>query len=191
MTAHTEFFGSRHPILCAAMNQVSDAALAIAVHNAGAFPSLSIPNYIRNGAFDMDAYERELRTYKEATGSDNLLLSIGGTLLLHDAVMRPFLDLGFRHIELFHWASTEPGWERSSTAAEDWPANSASSSSSRSRPGTSRRPWATRRCCSRARKAPGDRLTIRRPCPNRSSSAGQIFLRRISSSAGASTTRIR
>ena len=31
--------------------------------------------------------------------------------MLHDAVMRPFLDLGFRHIELFHWASTEPGWE--------------------------------------------------------------------------------
>lgn len=111
MTTHTEFFGCRHPILCAAMNQVSDAALAIAVHKAGAFPSLSIPNYIKNGAFDLDAYKRELRTYKEATGSDSLLLSIGSTLLLHDAVTRPFLDLGFRHIELFHWASTEPGWE--------------------------------------------------------------------------------
>jgi NAD(P)H-dependent flavin oxidoreductase YrpB (nitropropane dioxygenase family) len=107
-----KFFDCRYPIVCAAMNQVSDAGLAIAVHNAGAFPSLSIPNYIKDNGFDMQAYTSELHAYKEATGSDNLLLSVGSRLLLSDAVIRPFLDLGFRHIELFHWASTEPGWKR-------------------------------------------------------------------------------
>ena len=111
MTTHTEFFGCRHPIVCAAMNQVSDANLAIAVHDAGAFPSLSLPNYMRDGRFDAEAYTRELRTYKEGTGSENLLLSVGGAGLLKDAVMRPFLDLGFRHVELFHWHNAAPGWQ--------------------------------------------------------------------------------
>jgi len=111
MTSHTDFFGCRHPIVCAAMNQVSDAGLAIAVHHAGAFPSLSIPTYFKDDAFDMDAYKRELRVYKEATGSDQLLLSVGSALLLRDAVIRPFLDLGFRHVELFHWASAESSWK--------------------------------------------------------------------------------
>ncbi len=111
MSNHRELFSCRYPIVCAPMNQVSDVGLAIAVHNAGAFPSLSIPNYIKNGRFDTDAYKRELLVYKEATGSNNLLLSIGSVLLLHDAVILPFLDFGFRHIELFHWSSTEPGWK--------------------------------------------------------------------------------
>lgn len=110
MSDHGEFLPSLHPIVCAPMNQVSDARLAIAVHEAGAFPSLSIPNYIRNGRFEAQLYQRELQVYKEATGSDNLLLSVGSMLLLSDAVMKPFLDLGFRHVELFHWASTEAGW---------------------------------------------------------------------------------
>jgi NAD(P)H-dependent flavin oxidoreductase YrpB (nitropropane dioxygenase family) len=104
------------------MNQVSDARLAIAVHEAGAFPSLSIPNYVRDGRFDLAGFRKELQAYKDATASDNLLLSVGSSLLLKDAVMRPFLDLGFRHVELFHWASTEPGWpavlERSRRLAE-------------------------------------------------------------------------
>jgi len=106
------------------MHQVSDASLAIAVHNAGAFPSLSIPNYISNGGFDQVAYLRDIRTYKDATGSNNLLLSVGGTLLLSNAVVNPFLDLGFQHIELFHWASAEPGWksviERARKLSGDW-----------------------------------------------------------------------
>lgn len=110
MGDHVEFFGCRYPIVCAPMNQVSDAALAIAVHEAGAFPSLSIPNYIRNGRFEDGAYERELRAYKDATGSDSLLLSVGGPALLHERVMRPFLELGFRHVELFHWESRAPDW---------------------------------------------------------------------------------
>lgn len=111
MDAYREFFGCRHPIVCAAMNQVSDAGLAIAVHRAGAMPSLSLPTYIRNGAFDLAAYKAELRAYKEATGSNNLLLSVGSAMLLADPVMRPFLDMGFRHIELFHWARDEPHWD--------------------------------------------------------------------------------
>ncbi len=111
MTSHVDYFGCRHPIVCAAMNQVSDAALAIAVYEAGAFPSLSVANFIKDNVFSVQAYKNELSTYKDATGSDNLLLSIGARLLLQEAAVRPFLKLGFRHIELFHSASTEPIWK--------------------------------------------------------------------------------
>lgn len=111
MTSHVDYFACRHPIVCAAMNQVSDAALAIAVHQAGAFPSLSVANYINDNVFGVQAYKKELLAYKDATGSNNLLLSIGASLLLQEAVVRPFLLLGFRHIELFHAASSDPIWK--------------------------------------------------------------------------------
>jgi NAD(P)H-dependent flavin oxidoreductase YrpB (nitropropane dioxygenase family) len=104
------FFPCRHPLLCAAMNQVSDVALAIAVQRAGALPSLSIANCVRDGRFDADVYRQALTAYKDATGSAQLLLSVGGEMLLHDAVVAPFLDLGFRHIELFHWHAGDPHW---------------------------------------------------------------------------------
>ena len=84
--------------------------LAIAVQRAGAFPSLSIPNDINGDRFDLAKYRGELRTYKDATGSNNLLLSVGSSLLLQDAVMRPFLDLGFRRVELFHWRAGDADW---------------------------------------------------------------------------------
>lgn len=109
---HRRVFDCRYPIVCAAMNQVSDAALAIAVHRAGAFASLSMPNYIEHGALNVSAYERELQAFQDATGSTNLMLSVGSTLLLHDRVMLPFLRRGFRHVELFHWSSAQEDWPR-------------------------------------------------------------------------------
>lgn len=107
MSAVTPLFDSRYPIVCAAMNQVSDATLAIAVERAGAFPSLSLPCYLHGNQFDAQAYRQDLVAYKEATGSHRLLLSVGTPRALNDAVLRPFLELGFRHIELFH-AQVQP-----------------------------------------------------------------------------------
>lgn len=45
----TNIFGTTYPIVCAAMNRLSDANLAIAVHQAGCFPFLlyNTPNEIR------------------------------------------------------------------------------------------------------------------------------------------------
>lgn len=112
MNDFRSYFGCRHPIVCAAMNQVSNARLAIAVHEAGAFPSLSVANYFREHRLDREAYLRELTQFKDATGSNGLLLSVGSRALLLDAVVHPFLDFGFRHFELFHWAQAEPDWPR-------------------------------------------------------------------------------
>jgi NAD(P)H-dependent flavin oxidoreductase YrpB (nitropropane dioxygenase family) len=112
MNDHRTYFGCRHPIVCAAMNQVSDARLAIAVQRAGAFPSLSVANYVEGDRFDLKRFEAELSAFQDATGSSALLLSVGSQALLHDAILRPFLDRGFRHFELFHWAAGEPSWPR-------------------------------------------------------------------------------
>lgn len=112
MIDHHGYFGCRHPVVCAAMNQVSDARLAIAVHAAGAFPSLSVANYVVAGRFELRRFLRELDTFREATGSTGLLLSVGSQALLQDAIVRPFLERGFRHFELFHWASGDPDWAR-------------------------------------------------------------------------------
>lgn len=121
-SGHRTLFDCEHPIVCAPMNQVSDVGLAVAVHRAGAFPSLSLPNYLRDGQLDLAAYRKDLLDYKHATGSDNLLLSVGSSLLLHDVVTRPFIELGFRHIELFHWAREQADWpavlRRARTLAE-------------------------------------------------------------------------
>lgn len=112
MTAFSDTFGSRHPIICAAMNQVSDARLAIAVHEAGAFPSLSAANYMRHNRFDQARYLKELRSFKSATNGSGLLLSAGGTTLLNDYVIDPFLELGFKHFEVFHWDHEKRYWPR-------------------------------------------------------------------------------
>lgn len=88
------------------MNQVSDAALAIAVERAGAYPSLSLPSYMSGGRLDVATYRRDLQAYKDATGSPHLLLSVGSPKALTDTVLRPFFDLGFSRLELFHTAVT-------------------------------------------------------------------------------------
>lgn len=111
MQTYQSYLGSKHPILCLPMNQVSDVNLAIAVHNAGAFPSIIITNYLNENKLDTGLYSSELRRFKDATGSNLLLLSIGFKAILYDAVTEPFFNLGFKHIELFHHFSEDSGWQ--------------------------------------------------------------------------------
>lgn len=94
------------------MNQVSDARLAIAIHEAGAFPSLAVANYIEGSRFNKAEYETALRQFKDATGSDGLLLSVGSSALTYDFVVEPFLEHGFRHFEIFHWDNSRQIWPR-------------------------------------------------------------------------------
>ena len=104
------YFNSKYPIVCAPMNQISDINLAIAVQRAGAVPSLSFFNYLKDGRIDFLGYKDDLTKFKNETGSDTLILSIGGKFLLFDSVMQPYFQLGFKHIELFHWAREEQEW---------------------------------------------------------------------------------
>jgi hypothetical protein len=92
------------------MNQVSNVDLAIAIHNAGAFPSIIIHTFIKDNKFNSDLYKSELQRFQNKTNSTNLLLSIGFKLLLHDTITEPFFKLGFKHIELFHYFSNETEW---------------------------------------------------------------------------------
>ena len=43
---HQKFFNSKYPIICAGMNRVSDVKLALAVKQAGCYPSLVSVNHL-------------------------------------------------------------------------------------------------------------------------------------------------
>lgn len=103
-------FNTKYPIVCVPMNQVSDIDLAIAVQKAGGVPSLSLFNFFKNNQFDFESYKNELIRYKKATDSDILLLSVGGPLLLNKQIIDLYCELGFKHIELYHWLRTERLW---------------------------------------------------------------------------------
>ena len=68
--------------MAAAMNQVSDANLAIAVREAGALPSISIFNYAdHDDNVDYSLLEDELTKYIETTGDGLLVLSVDPTVI--------------------------------------------------------------------------------------------------------------
>jgi hypothetical protein len=92
------------------MNQVSDVNLAIAIHEAGAFPSIIITHYIKDNIFDFGAYKSDLEQFQNKTKSTNLLLSVGFKLILNDSIIKPFFELGFKHIELFHFFANDTHW---------------------------------------------------------------------------------
>ena len=78
MLHHGDFFGTKHPIVCLAMNGVSDANLAIAVSKAGAMPSLSLPNYMRDmgKTFLKVDLVKDISKISYESGSNNLLISL-------------------------------------------------------------------------------------------------------------------
>jgi NAD(P)H-dependent flavin oxidoreductase YrpB (nitropropane dioxygenase family) len=74
--------GTKYPLMAAAMNQVSDANLAIAVREAGALPSISIFNYAdHDNNVDYSILEEEISKYIDATGSALLVLSVDPTVI--------------------------------------------------------------------------------------------------------------
>ncbi len=107
---HREFFGCRHPILSVAMNRVSDVALAVAVHKAGAFPSISSFNFYRDGALDCRWLETELDRFCDVTGSSDVLLSLSPADFLTKRMEMLLARRRFRFVELFNWHSDETAW---------------------------------------------------------------------------------
>lgn len=71
-----KFLESKYPILSAPMNKVSDVDLAIAVYQAGGFPSLSAYNFRFNGTLNYHLLKSALEKFKIDTGSTDILLSI-------------------------------------------------------------------------------------------------------------------
>ena len=82
---HKEFFKISHPILAAAMNQVSDVKLAVACSKAGILPSLSVYTWAENYNIDYLVLENVMKDFQDQAGTENILLSAGiGDLLSYD-----------------------------------------------------------------------------------------------------------
>lgn len=92
--------GTTYPLMAAAMNQVSDANLAIAVREAGGLPSISIFNYAdHDNTVDYPLLEEELTKYTTTTGDSLLVLSIDPTVI--DIKLIELLrNYSISHIEL-------------------------------------------------------------------------------------------
>jgi hypothetical protein len=105
MMTHTDFFGCEHPIVCLPMNGVSDLNLAVAVSKAGAFPSLSVPNYMSEMGtiFRKQDLVRDLFDFADKTGSTKLMLSVSDNILYvhRDTLCYLFEQTKLTHIEIF------------------------------------------------------------------------------------------
>jgi NAD(P)H-dependent flavin oxidoreductase YrpB (nitropropane dioxygenase family) len=94
------FFNSKYPILSAPMNKVSNANLAIAVSNAGAFPSISGYNFRVNGVVNFEDLKKEIEYFIKETGTRNLMISIGESDFMSDRFLKLYNELKFSHVEV-------------------------------------------------------------------------------------------
>lgn len=101
-----EYFGCKYPIICLPMNQVSDINLALAVQSAGAFPSIPIFNFFKNGHLDKKFYLNELVRFKDNCNS-GLMLSVSPEIFLNEQIMHLFFYLGFRHVKIYHTMNSQ------------------------------------------------------------------------------------
>ena len=110
MKHYKEFLKCTHPIVCVPMNQCSDINLAIAVHNAGAFPSMSMFNFHTDRKINMQLTEYELNRFQDATGSNNALIGMGWDELLNPEFINLLDKMGFKFLEVFHLPKDNPRW---------------------------------------------------------------------------------
>jgi NAD(P)H-dependent flavin oxidoreductase YrpB (nitropropane dioxygenase family) len=98
---YRDFFGCNYPIVAAPMNRVSDAKLAIACHNAGIFPSLSLYAWQNrhDAGINEHIVEREIKTFQDATGSSKILISLASVDLFKDSVIKLLLDNNIKFLE--------------------------------------------------------------------------------------------
>jgi hypothetical protein len=99
-------FRSKYPIMLAAMNQVSTLDFAVAASKAGIFPSISGFNYYtpkqykKDSKINLENCTRDLKTFNDITGSNDLILSVQ----LSDIFRDDFKDLCslklFSHLEV-------------------------------------------------------------------------------------------
>lgn len=93
-----KFFDCKYPIVEAMMNQGSSFDLAVAVRNAGAFPSLFLDH---NHPVQYAHIQSQLEEFKHVTGSVNLVVPITRDLLLDRDYIKLLYNFGPSHIEIF------------------------------------------------------------------------------------------
>lgn len=82
--------------MCAVMNQVSDLNLALAVHEAGAMPSLIVPGNNR-----ADKMQIALKEFVKSTGHANIVLHLDYNDLINLEIVRLVKEHQVSHVELF------------------------------------------------------------------------------------------
>jgi NAD(P)H-dependent flavin oxidoreductase YrpB (nitropropane dioxygenase family) len=108
MSNHQQHFNSNYPIICAGMNKVSNVELALAVKQAGCYPSLVAFNHLVMlsetdvATDDIQGLDDALTEYKKIAGDSNYILGVSCNLLKRK---NHVLDLIHSHkpayIELF------------------------------------------------------------------------------------------
>lgn len=91
---------STYPILCAAMNKVSDAKLASAVWNSGAMPSLSLFNFIKDSRPDYTSMTAEVKEFKEMSPSGQFVYSVNSTTFMSDEFYEWVKQNKILHLEI-------------------------------------------------------------------------------------------
>ena len=77
-----KFFDCQYPILAVAMNRVSDIDFAIEVSKAGAYPSLSLFNYLKDeDSIDYVHFKNDLDKFQKQFGHCNFVLSLDNKTL--------------------------------------------------------------------------------------------------------------
>ena len=100
---YKEFFNCKYPIIAATMNQVSDLKLALACHNAGILPSLSVYNYsLSNDTVNLKALENDIKQFQDITGTSNILISIARGHFLTPSFVELALKLNIKFIEALY-----------------------------------------------------------------------------------------
>ena len=101
--------------MCAVMNQVSDLNLALAVHEAGAMPSLQIDRYNNNRTINYDRVDYELSEFTKQAGNGHLVLVAAPEDLLDYQFLKLIGQYNISHVEILgneidssmHWCKPQ------------------------------------------------------------------------------------
>jgi NAD(P)H-dependent flavin oxidoreductase YrpB (nitropropane dioxygenase family) len=86
--------------MCAVMNQVSDLNLALAVHAAGAMPSLQINRYNQDNTINHDLVNRELKEFTKQAGNSNLVLVVADEDFFDYQFIKLICQYQISHVEI-------------------------------------------------------------------------------------------
>jgi hypothetical protein len=99
-----KIFNSAYPIVCLAMNKISEAQLAISISKAGCVPSISSFFYIDDITENIDEtygrIDQALDYFRKNTNNAELILSISAEDLLTSNFEKIFFKYNFSHTEV-------------------------------------------------------------------------------------------
>ena len=104
-----KLFNSKYPIICAPMNQVSDSKLAIAAHDAGIVPSLTVPFIPSSDEIQMKInlnqavfeFEQNLIEFRKHTSNGEIIAAFSPKIFSNRNLIALILKYKISHIEFF------------------------------------------------------------------------------------------